>query len=331
MVLIISYSGGSVNEVIDWLDSKGTVVHRLNPYLDQIDLKEIQLTNNKTDIQLHFKNRNITSLLSDYESVWIWHGNLKLNNSIPRPLNNENCEAIKRIEVSLKNHSSILINYLAVYTMHLPVTVIGNYKLQDLNKLEVLFKAKMFGITIPDSYIISRKSRLIEVLKEKEIITKPYHEVAFPVYENQTYQNYTAEISIDALKETEEEFYPTLFQSKIDKIFEIRTLYLLGKFYSMAIFSQQSTKTKLDFRNYNFEKPNRTVAVNLPIEIERKLDKLMNSLNLNMGAIDLIYTSENEYVFLEINPIGQFGMISTPCNYYLEKLITNHLIKKNGN
>ncbi len=331
MVLIVSYSGGSVNEVIDWLDSRGVIVHRLNPYLDEIDLQEIQLTNEKTDIQLHFRNRNITSKLSDYRSIWIWHANLKFNNSIPKPLNNEDCEVINRVETSLKNHNTILINYLAEYLIYLPVKTIGNYKLQDLNKLEVLLKAKMLEITIPDSYIVSSKNRLIDLLKEKEIITKPYHEVIFPIYDGKPYQNYTSEITNDNCEKIEEEFYPTLLQKKINKLFEIRTFYLFGKFYSMAIFSQQSTKTKLDFRNYNFEKPNRTVPINLPVGIEKKLNKLMRNLSLNMGAIDLIYTSTNEYVFLEINPVGQFGMISTPCNYYLEKLITNHLIENSGN
>jgi hypothetical protein len=33
-----------------------------------------------------------------------------------------------------------------------------------------------------------------------------------------------------------------------------------------------------------------------------------------------------ELVFLEINPVGQFGMVSHPCNYYLEKRIAQNLI-----
>src|SRR4051812_48992717 len=305
IVLVVSYSGGSVNEVIDWLDTQGVTVHRLNPYLDEIDLQEIQLTNDNTDIQLHFKNRNITTKLSDYMSVWIWHANLKFNNSIPKTLNPDNCETITKIETSLNRHNSILIDYLAEYLIYLPSKVIGNYKLQNLNKLKVLLKARKFGITIPDSHIVSRKDRLIELIKEKEIITKPYHEVIFPTYDGIPYQNYTSQITNDDCDKIEEEFYPTLFQKKINKLFEIRVFYLFGKFYSMAIFSQESTKTKLDFRNYNFEKPNRTVAIDLPVDVEEKLNNLMLNLGLNMGALDLIYTHTGEYVFLEINPIGQ--------------------------
>jgi hypothetical protein len=39
----------------------------------------------------------------------------------------------------------------------------------------------------------------------------------------------------------------------------------------------------------------------------------------------MIVTPEGEYVFLEVNPTGQFGWVSDNCNYYLEEKIANHL------
>ena len=94
----------------------------------------------------------------------------------------------------------------------------------------------------------------------------------------------------------------------------------------MVIFSQNTEGTKTDFRNYNLSKPNRKMRYALPKEIENKIGKLMDSLNLNCGSIDIIYTTKKEYVFLEVNPVGQFGMVSTPCNYALEKQIAKTLI-----
>ena len=57
-------------------------------------------------------------------------------------------------------------------------------------------------------------------------------------------------------------FAPSLFQSKIEKKYEIRSFYLKGKFYSMAIFSQNDTQTEIDFRRYNDFVPNRTIPYN---------------------------------------------------------------------
>jgi D-alanine-D-alanine ligase-like ATP-grasp enzyme len=89
----------------------------------------------------------------------------------------------------------------------------------------------------------------------------------------------------------------------------------------MAIFSQNDEQTKIDFRKYNHLKPNRNVPFMLPPEIEKKLIQLSKKIGVNCGSIDMIVTSNNDFVFLEINPIGQFGMVSTPCNYVLNEKI----------
>lgn len=39
----------------------------------------------------------------------------------------------------------------------------------------------------------------------------------------------------------------------------------------------------------------------------------------------------NNFYFLEINPVGQFGMVSGPCNYKIEKLIAKYIIENNAN
>ena len=101
-----------------------------------------------------------------------------------------------------------------------------------------------------------------------------------------------------------EHFYPSLFQNLIEKKFEIRTFFLLDRFYSMAIFSQQKESTSIDFRNYDVKNPNRYVPFSIPKSIESKLKLFMKKLDLKTGSIDLIVTPNDEYVFLEVNPVG---------------------------
>jgi glutathione synthase/RimK-type ligase-like ATP-grasp enzyme len=120
-------------------------------------------------------------------------------------------------------------------------------------------------------------------------------------------------------------FAESLFQALIPKKYEIRSFFFQDKFYSMAIFSQNDDQTKVDFRNYNWKKPNRNVPFQLPAWLEDKLYKLMKLLGLHSGSFDLIFTPEGEYVFLEVNPVGQFGMVSIPCNYGLEKILAEYL------
>ncbi|WP_447951552.1 hypothetical protein [Chryseobacterium koreense] len=53
-------------------------------------------------------------------------------------------------------------------------------------------------------------------------------------------------------------------------------------------------------------------------------------LELATCSIDMIVNKDWEYYFLEINPVGQFGMISNPCNYFLEKKLAELLLKNHN-
>jgi glutathione synthase/RimK-type ligase-like ATP-grasp enzyme len=132
-------------------------------------------------------------------------------------------------------------------------------------------------------------------------------------------------VGLDNIDLLNERFFPTLFQNEIEKAFELRIVYIKNHFFAMAIFSQNDEKTKIDYRNYNRQKPNRTIPYTLPQDIVVKLQHLMNQLELDSGSIDMIVTNTNEYVFLEVNPTGQLGWVSEHCNYYLEQKIAYYL------
>ena len=85
--------------------------------------------------------------------------------------------------------------------------------------------------------------------------------------------------------------------------------------------SQKSPQTSTDFRLYDYKNPNRKFPFRLPTTIEDKIKNLMSKMTLESGSLDLVLDTSGEYYFLEINPIGQFGMTSYPCNYYLEKRV----------
>ena len=89
-----------------------------------------------------------------------------------------------------------------------------------------------------------------------------------------------------------------------------------------------SAQTRADFRQYNEERPNRTVPYRLTPELEEGLRRLMDDLGLETGSIDLLVPPEGRQVFLEVNPVGQLGMVSHACNYPLERRIAEVLIRK---
>ena len=52
----------------------------------------------------------------------------------------------------------------------------------------------------------------------------------------------------------------------------------------------------------------------------------MKHIGLNTGSIDMIKSVDGNYYFLEVNPSGQFGMTSFPCNYNLHEKVADYLI-----
>jgi ATP-GRASP peptide maturase of grasp-with-spasm system len=187
----------------------------------------------------------------------------------------------------------------------------------NIIKLKVLDCAKKNGLKVPDTLVCADKQTLTEFYNKHngQIVTKSIGDPLSLFFEG--FRAYTSRVEIKKIPGI---FALSLFQEMIDKEFEIRTFYLNGQFYSSAIFSQMDEQTKLDFKNYNSTKPNRVVPFLLEENICCKLENLMHDLHFNSGSIDMILNPKHEYVFLEINPVGQFEQVSFPCNYNLFNL-----------
>lgn len=209
---------------------------------------------------------------------------------------------------------------------------LGSFKGVMVNKLEVLVLAKSVGLIIPETIIVSRKYVLEEFASrfKNGVISKSIYEPLHVIDDNSStiYTSYTVKLENSDINRLPDTFSPSLVQENLDKDFEIRVFYLDKKFYPMAIFSQKNSKTAIDFRNYDYDNPNRNIPYCLPGIIKNQLQELMARLNLNSGSIDLVKTKTGEIFFLEVNPVGQYSMVGFPCNYNLDfeiyKYLTNH-------
>lgn len=193
-----------------------------------------------------------------------------------------------------------------------------------ISKIDALKAAKNLNIKFPLTLIAHSWEQVTSKISGK-IITKHFNETSTKILYKKTLFRCSKGTVIVDKNNAPRKFSPSLFQEYIEKKYEIRSFYFKGSFKSMAIFSQQNEKTKIDFRNYDHSRPNRYVPYNLPREIENKLHKLMLALNLNCGSIDLIISPDGDYYFLEVNPVGQYQWVSKYCNYFLERMIVQNL------
>lgn len=299
----------TTNYVINWVDFFNKKYLRVNiedNYILRFKINKIEIVNNA------LKSSNY---LCEFKSFWHRRGNIIYKT---RGIPNDNPIIIKQDEVVNE-----FINHLLVKK-----NSIGNFHTSEPNKLIVLSVAKNVGLKIPKSFIIETKNELRNLVKkEKSLITKTINGSSVFKFSNKTGIIYTNKISNEELEGINSFFFPSLIQIEIEKKYELRVFFLDDKFWTMAIFSQKDEQTKGDYRRYNQEKENRNVPYALPKDIEKKLKQLMGILGLNTGSIDLIVSLKNEYYFLEVNPIGQFGNVSFNCNYYLEKEVAKVLCK----
>jgi len=298
MIYIISNTfDPTTNAIIDWLNFYKKKYTRINDYVAE-------------SYKIPFKiNLNKNNLLKDV--LWIRKPAFKNEGNYMIHIHNEVNRGLYEIaEWRFKK-------------------VIGSFnRIYSLNKIKVLKLAQSQGLLIPPTIVTTQKQDLQEFINENKcVITKCCSDMMPLTIENDKYYQYTSIVDDETLSEIPESFTISLFQKHIKKAFDIKIVYVNGDFYGQAIFSQSSEQTSIDFRNYNYSKPNRTCPFKLPKNTEIQLKKLIESLEEEICTIDFIMSEDNKLYFLEINPNGEFLGISKRCNYHLDKKIAEFLIQ----
>ncbi len=324
MVLLITNNDDySVKEVQEWLTYYGIDFIRFNYETDVIDICHVDISENIFSLII---NNNIIVDSRKIDSIWYRGGSVSVHNFITK------CNiAQKSFKVSLNN-------YLAAYSLskrELIVEHLSNIKLLGFNDFGRCNKANMLvfahncNIRIPKTIITTKKNEVIAFQKKHKLIITKSLDINFDfadIDNNLWHHTYTNILpDLEKQEDFPDTFPPSIFQEYINKKYEVRVFYINGELYSAAIISQNNDNTQIDYRRYNHSNMNRVLPYKLPNEISRKIIRFMNMAKLNTGSIDLIKT-DHDYVFLEINPIGQYGYVFFNCNYYIDKVISEFLI-----
>ncbi len=203
---------------------------------------------------------------------------------------------------------------------------IGDIRQNQTNKLSNLRLAAAAGMLVPQSWILTQKQDVLTLLGlHHKLLTKPLTQGGLSFENEQLYfDGFSNLIGKDEVDKFHDSFAPTLFQQYIDKAYELRVFYFEGVCYASAIFSQLDERTKVDFRNYNDQRPNRTPPFLLPEHIREAICTFMERVGMKSGSLDVLVDTSGNYYFLEVNPIGQFYQVSHPCNYYLEERVAQY-------
>jgi glutathione synthase/RimK-type ligase-like ATP-grasp enzyme len=194
------------------------------------------------------------------------------------------------------------------------------------NKLYQQIVAKKCGLRIPRTLISNNYSHVIafsnpqEGLLLKSIGYIKLDEGNRSFLYSERFAHNELESSAIAIRSC-----PIFSQEYIHKKYEYRVMAIGKHVLACKIDSQASEKTKVDWRHYDLENVTH-VSAELPYEIQQKILCFMQAVKLRYGAIDLIETPDGEFVFLEINPSGQWGWIADLANMPIPEAVAEMLL-----
>ena len=120
---------------------------------------------------------------------------------------------------------------------------------------------------------------------------------------------------------------PATFQELLPKSLEIRTTVVGNRVMSAAVDSQVSARATHDWRRDGVRMLQDWRPFQLPHDVEEKILRLMNFFSLNYGAIDIILTPDNQHVFLEVNPCGEFFWLERTPGLPISEAIADTLLQ----
>ncbi len=197
-----------------------------------------------------------------------------------------------------------------------------------------LIEARKVGLETPDTLISNSDKQILRFMEEvntREIAIKSLNTPGFISGRGDNkvaLAFYTQKIEKSKLHKliAQVRNCPTTFQPYIEKDFELRITVVGRSVFPCAIYSQEAERTKYDWRRYDI--PNTPHEVfKLPVGIEEKCISLIKNLGLVFGCIDMIVTPKGNYVFLEVNPNGQWLWIEKLTGFPIGDAIVNMLIK----
>jgi ATP-GRASP peptide maturase of grasp-with-spasm system len=315
----------AANGVVPWLVGDGQAVLRINKDDPAADVIPVEMTQD----DMRFRVGGRWYALEDVQAVWFRKGDFWF----PQPRGHVDApgqEALsERLNEMLKKETFVAKTYFHHLLGVKGVRVLGNPILGVPNKLVVLQLAQSLGLRIPAFEVVNYLSESHR-RAPADYVTKA---IGDGIYlwdfegAGRGYFSYTEELGEVLHSATGTECLPlSLIQKKIRKRFELRIFYLDGTFFGSAIYSQADAKTAVDMRKYNFERPNRNVPFLLPETVAEQLRALFHKLELNTGSVDMIVDENGDFVFLEINPFGQYSYLSNACNLDLDRVIARWLI-----
>ena len=321
-VLIVTYSDDDegIHYVTEALQRKGTNVYRFNTnyYPTQIQLASHYINNTE---QVKIISEDVIHDFAKFYAVW--YRRILIGQEIPDDMADE--YKIPAIEESKSTFQGTLASWgIGKFVLD----AVADIRRADNKQLQ-LKVANRLGLHIPATLITNSAAEVRDFAQNfSAVVSKMQY--AFSIYDgdDDEYRVYSQKWLPEELQEMAGlEFSPMIFQEYVEKDCEFRVIIVGEQIFCGKIPSQQSEDGQADWRK-DANLIDEIEVYELPASVKLKLLHLMDYFRLNYGAIDLIKTPEGKYVFLEINPVGEFSWLDKALGHKISEAIANVLLNR---
>lgn len=182
------------------------------------------------------------------------------------------------------------------------------------NKVYQLLYAEKNQFLIPNSFIGNDGLQASRFIKPQSII-KPIGTGKLisgnhcELYQTSYFKELDEDISLT----------PIYLQEYIEKSYEVRLTWINDTVFPVKIVSADKLDWRKDYNGHQYS------MIECPTSILEKCRKMLLDFELTFGAFDFIVNEKNEWIFLEVNPNGQWQWLESALNIGISGKIIEYL------
>lgn len=271
----------------------------------------------------YIKDHSTNKVIWGHEIKSVWYRKPDFPKEFPYTISKE-----------VDRHNQVECKQFYIYLMHYLTDIysIGNH-LYDKRANSKMVQSKIaveLGMKIAPTCISNNKADVVNFAKDFDSISlKSLHDHWMKAENGLVYDLCTQKVPSEQLAfQPEEAFAQTVVfaQQYVEKKYELRVTVMGPHIFTCKLDSQKQTPETgaIDWRqgyDYNLEHE----IIQTPDIIAEFCKKYLLRLNLNFGCFDFIVTPNDEYVFLECNPNGQWGWIEDKCHVPMSEAMVDCL------
>lgn len=319
MILILTDPGDTHSDfVIDILKRRGAEYLRFDPE-DFPTRAKVSLSYNLTgDRRLNLRLNQTTFDLSTVHSVWTRRPGL------PRAGEQVQDSTVREFVASeCQGYLRDIWNSLPASWLPAPPAVLmrAHFKMSQLQL------ASELGFELPPTLVTNCPDEFLAFYQEHQgqVISKLVGS-AFQRVAGNEFVRYTEFVSHRQIGYASAvQRCPVILQAYVPKRLELRITVVGKRVFAAEIHSQHTHHTRYDWRRYDYDQTPH-FEHQLPTSVADQCVQLIQKMNLRYGAIDMILRPDGRYVFVEINPNGQYLWIEQKTGLPISDAICDLLI-----